>query len=67
MGISQIYNMKAGFKTSEFYIAMAGIAGIVWQFVQTHCQTNSTEIIALAVMVITYVTSRTYLKNKTMQ
>ncbi len=59
--------MKAGFKTSEFYIALVGIGGILYTFVQQSCNFSTDKVMALAGVVISYVASRSYLKGKQTQ
>ena len=59
--------MKPGFKTSEFYVSLVGIAGILYTFVQQNCNFSTDKIMALAGVVITYVASRSYLKGKQTQ
>ena len=55
--------MKAGWKTSEFYVAIAGIAGLVWTFTQSHCQVSQAEAVSFAGVVISYVIGRSWLKR----
>jgi len=56
--------MKSGFKSTEFYVALCGIAGITWTFIQTHCSISPTEIYAFVGIVIVYIAQRGWLKNK---
>lgn len=57
-------NLKQGVKSSEFYVALAGVVALVWQQVQVRCQFDQTFVIATAGVVISYIAGRSYLKGK---
>jgi hypothetical protein len=59
-------NIKSGWKSSEFYVALAGLGSIVFTFVQVHCSVTQEDIIALLLSLVTaiYVGARTYLKSQ---
>lgn len=56
--------VKSGFKSSEFWVAIVGIGGLVWQFAQTHCSVSQTELLAFAGVVVSYIVGRSYLKAR---
>ncbi len=56
--------MKSGYKTSEVYIALAGIGGLVWTFAQQHCSVNPTDLIAFAGIVVAYIGGRSWVKTR---
>lgn len=55
---------KSGWKTSEFYVAIAGLGGLVWTFAQQHCQVDSAALMAFAGVVVTYIVGRSWVKSK---
>jgi hypothetical protein len=55
--------VKNGFKSSEFYVALVGIVGIMWQFISTKCSVNSTDLLTLAGIVVTYILGRSWVKS----
>ena len=59
--------MKPGIKTSEFYVVLVGIGGILYTFIQQNCNFSTDKVMALAGVVIAYVASRSYLKGKQQQ
>ena len=56
--------MKPGWKTSEFYVAIVGIAGLVYTFAQQHCQVSPVEALTFAGVVGTYIIGRSWVKTK---
>jgi len=54
--------VKSGFKSSEFYVALLGIGGIVWQQVQARCNFDMTFILSVGAVVVTYVLGRSWVK-----
>ena len=56
--------MKPGWKSSEFYVALAGLGGLTWTFIQSHCVVGIPELLAFAGVVISYIAGRTWLKSK---
>lgn len=56
--------MKSGFKSTEFYVALVGIAGLTWTFIQSHCSIGPTEVYSFAGIVIVYIAQRGWLKHK---
>jgi hypothetical protein len=56
-------NITKGFTTSEFYVTIVGIGGILFSFAQQNCNFTPDKILALAGIVIAYVGGRTYLKT----
>lgn len=53
-----------GFKTSEFYVALAGVVSLLAQQVQARCQFDSTFLYTTAGIVITYIAGRSWVKGK---
>jgi len=55
--------VKAGWKTSEFYVALAGIGGLVWTFAQQNCAIDEMKLIAFAGVVASYIIGRSWVKS----
>jgi len=55
--------IQSGWKSSEFYVALVGIVGIMWQFISTKCSVNSADLLTLAGVVITYILGRSWVKS----
>lgn len=55
---------KAGFKTSEFWVAIAGIGAIVWKFAQDNCTVDSGKLIALVILIGGYIAGRSWIKAR---
>ena len=56
--------VKSGFVSSEFYVALLGIVGIVIGFLQQKCNFNATDVLTLGGLIVAYIASRTYLKGQ---
>ena len=54
--------IKSGFQSSEFYVALLGIVGIIVGFLQQKCNFNTTDVLTLGGLIVAYIGSRTYLK-----
>lgn len=65
MGVSKS-NMKKGFKTSEFYVVLAGLGTVIWGFAQQNCDLSADKLLGLAGALVSavYAGSRVYLKSK---
>lgn len=57
--------MKAGYKTTEFWVVVVGIAGVIWLFIQQKCAFEPTDVITIASMVVAYVMQRGWVKTRT--
>lgn len=55
--------IKSGFQSSEFYVALVGIASIMWQFFSAKCNINQTDLLTLAGIVIAYIVGRSWVKS----
>lgn len=55
--------MKSGYKTTEFYVAVIGIAGLTWQQIQMRCQFDQTFVIGMVVIVGGYIAQRGWIKS----
>ena len=56
--------MKPGFKTSEFYVALAGIGTLLWGQVQARCSFDYTFLLSVGGVVITYILGRSWVKSR---
>lgn len=60
--------MKPGFKTSEFFITVSTLGGLLWAYVQQNCDLSPEKLIALMLSMATvagaYVGGRSFLKWK---
>lgn len=55
--------MKSGIRTSEFWLAASGVAGILWTFIQQNCQQiDNTKLLILGGLIATYVAGRSWVK-----
>lgn len=54
--------MAPGYKTTEFWVALMGIAGIIWTFVQANCNIDPTKLLALSGVIVTYILGRSWVK-----
>ena len=53
---------KPGVKTSEFYAFLGGLATILIGFAQTRCTFNTSDAMAVAGLVASYVIGRSWVK-----
>ena len=56
--------IRKGFKTTEFYVALTGLAGLVWIFVQQNCEVSPDKIFAFAGIVASYIGGRSWVKTQ---
>ncbi len=61
-----IYVVKPGIKSSELYVVLAGMGGILYTFFQSHCSVTQQDILALLIAVLSggYAFLRTSLKSQ---
>lgn len=56
--------MKPGHTTTEFYLAIAGIAALTWQQIQARCNFDQAFIVGLVVIVGGYIAQRGWVKSR---
>lgn len=56
--------MKEGIKTSEFYVALAGVITLVWGQIQSRCNFDYAFLLAVGGVVVTYILGRSWVKTR---
>lgn len=56
--------MKPGWKSSELYVALAGIFTLLWGQIQARCNFDAPFLLTVAGVVITYILGRSWIKTR---